>query len=618
MDISESLKYVSRGISSSSIDSIKNRASQLTSNLTDDLKKAAYQYAYVGATSLINAAKENKIVDASLKIGDLGYETSQRVQKIIEKFKGSQKIDASGIADIAQLSYKSIESIVNFTQAMGFLDSKVTNEVLGWTGIAGTCAASIAANPYLGVVSCAASTVLKFLDTLTSFGDKSSGPVKAIFVPEGEQSVVIPVDAMRLAYLLRYIYGVPSYKSIYDRISYYSAIGGSDWPYPSEREPPTAVDLRVILAGMMTKVAGKGEYDRRCFDVTEVILRQIERDLPSGYANRGLGDRDIDETLINDHDICVDIIRRGSDMSLIRPNKLGIEPTTFPSNPSSAGTGWALIGAIADIDDTAGYTSFHDGMHSFLRTYELIQFFSGIILYELKYNKQALDAFLGQALPVRLNAVCDSGHDCRVDWADDYSGPNLFGKKCWTTLERCVGDNECHRLPELVGKGDICAIEQLASIRLMAAFSYINMIYKWGEPFSKAPKDIIEGLPKPNPLNTPINPRQIGYDNNGKYIKLPYTVNAKYIFNKMVERKEKLDPIMKTAEEQAAVDAGFGKKRVSDIITQTTTQKFQEIVLTKEEAKTFFSDKPKLSTSSVASIAIGAGGAALLYMILRR
>lgn len=122
------------------------------------------------------------------------------------------------------------------------------------------------------------------------------------------------------------------------------------------------------------------------------------------------------------------------------------------------------------------------GLDAFKRVHELINFFAALTYHEFETGDKTAFQYVpgsGVTLPVRLYAVDDTGGDgCRHDWYDT-EDCKQYGNQCWTSGERCgVRTNQCaYDFRQMIINKDECAMRQLGSIRLMAALSYMHLVW---------------------------------------------------------------------------------------------------------------------------------------------
>jgi hypothetical protein len=155
------------------------------------------------------------------------------------------KVDGSAIADGLSLASGAAAAVNSILKAF---DITNLEPVVSHLNIATGCLKSMVAGSATGgqaglvggMVNCGMRMLGRVIEIVGGRKQTPYAHVLAIFVPVDKQKEIIARDAQRLAALLKYHYGVNSYKYIYDKMV-------STWPYPSHE-----------FAGTLFNYPGKG------------------------------------------------------------------------------------------------------------------------------------------------------------------------------------------------------------------------------------------------------------------------------------------------------------------------------------------------------------------------
>lgn len=443
----------------------------------DEAKKRAFEFLYLQTQKSLSEVFQTAAGKTVTKLVTSGADVAGYVQGIRNEIKPGQKIDPSGITNISSMSGKILGTLTDLVKGLGWIDGKIQNEIMEWSNVAVGCAASFQMGPVAGAAMCGLQVLGKLIPALSktdSMPDVDSP--RSIFVPTQGQLLIAAADAERLASVLKYKYGLTSYKTIYDNITQQLDSAGvydhpdsgtvnehsffTDSRYPAINESPqrprAAVDLRVALAAL--RFQGKdspgpdsgGGMSGTPWGSTRFTLSTIASSGEGGLIGDTNTSRAISSRYIYDHDVPVQAIDAGYNR-------------------------WVLI------DDSKSAKNAM-GLDAFKRVHELINFFAALTYHEFETGDKTAFQYVpgaGVTLPVRLYAVDDTlGDGCRHDWYDT-EGCKQYGEQCWTSGERCgVRTNHCaDDFRQMIINKDECAMRQLGSIRLMAALSYMHLVW---------------------------------------------------------------------------------------------------------------------------------------------
>lgn len=473
------LKRLLQGVDTKNVPDIVKRAEALANKYVgvngDKGKDALYKFLYMQARQAIELAASNKYVAQVGQVVQTGLSVGGNVKAIVDKFKSDVPMDVSGVADIAGISHQITSSLTKLAVGFG-LSSDVAAEIEAWSGIAAGCASSVASmGPYAGGAACGLQVLGKIVDILSAKPAVFDGP-KAIFVPKKDQALVAAADAARLARMLRYGFGTSKYAYMAQRMVDVSRGIGNPylaWPqYPgkdSQQKPAVGVEMRSAAAAMcfyLDKPDDVWISEMHPWLTTNHVLVTAGEKEFFGSQGRAWNERDVEDAYSLDYDVNCEAIS-------------GLAHRWHSPYVS---------------EGAAGVQDWRPGLAGFVNLNYLLNAFAALSIHEWQTKRRAaiLSYLQPNELPVRLAAVCDSGDGCRYDWAatENYQP---YGKWCWTSLNRCdIGTSLCQTLRAKLDTGDRCYFRELAAIRLMAAFSYIHMVWMWAE------RDMIAELPSPS------------------------------------------------------------------------------------------------------------------------
>lgn len=342
---------------------IIDRAKKLASGFSlDPVKKSAYEFFYSQARTgleiadqYLSAYPEAAAIGVGLRQGENLYLEGKSLFQKYEK----TGLDASGVADVMSLMKKSLTVARSLVRSLGVAEGSVADEVMDWTSIAAGCGVSIAAGfaaggvgTIGGAMTCAVSVLAKVFSKIHSTPPSYDlGEVAhARFMPMESQRGLIAADAQRLASLLRYRYGIPSFKSMFDQ----APVGTNDPAWTMLRKYTTKA--RAVAVGFTP---------RQTFQILGGNMESMTGGLNLGIFNTTGG---IDTVKLIDH-----IQKTGSFV------------------PSSGSPEWMTRGV--------------DGAR---RWAELVTFFAATTARELSVDSSYISPW-ADGLPVRMFNMTESG-----------------------------------------------------------------------------------------------------------------------------------------------------------------------------------------------------------------
>lgn len=478
-------------------------------------QRALIQFAVLQAHVGLQAVMSDPRVKAITSHSVTAY---GNIQKMTKTFQSGEKLDASGITDIAGMCHQITGTLVDVFEGFELWGSGTSEEIKSWSQTAVNCTAAVATmGPYAGGAACALNVIGKLIEAIAGKDAQAVGP-RALFVPSKEQLAVIGVDAARLAAVLRYWYGIQSYKSILHLVTHNAYLSSTHYPRKQTQKPLVAVDMRTIIAAL-TKYT-KEDWAWR--QTASTLVYAADNEL-GGHSGRGIGDRSLASTYVSDHDVNVLVIKACA--NLARAHLSNLSAWIPPGTPIVAGQIMASFGD-APLE-----------LHAFLRAEELINYFAAISKVEHLGGGGRWAAvhnnYLASDLPFRMAYVSDTEEECNLDWEDCWEPSQApFGaRSCWSSLDKqgiWISTYAANCLDLL--RGHINAkkqegYEELAFIRLICAWSYIHMVYMstYGLLNSKGQdvsSDMIADVGNPSDpaamAMRPVNPRQLVWDANQK------------------------------------------------------------------------------------------------------
>ena len=451
------------------------------------------------------------------KAGQVVFSSGQAVTnlgKAIKQIK-SGKMDASGIANVAQNGFAMFENIAAIV-SMG--NTKAAAEISKWAKVGVNCSAGIVAAGPWGGLTCGLQVLSNFLDYVFGGEHKEDWKTpRTIFVPDRLSVPLIAADASRLASVLKYYYGVESYQQLYQRLLGHeeflwlygseSAGGYPDVPKMDAEGRVVAQDdtslpghnLRTILQILSLGMGASAALNNVRDGLAAVAgWRHGSFDPPGrGLYRRYEWDQDI-----NHH--AIGTAAYWGRMASAASQDLRVNAVVMASGDTEGWNRQSLGGGRATFD-----------ARSFIIVDELINFFGAVTRREVTTEgvqgaRSIADRYgFGSHTPTKHLYV--SLQDRR---GESENVGTSYSKRCWTNLQRSTGHN-CS-LQSKVGAADNAALRDFGTVRLMAAFSFLHQSYLWSSRYAdrRWKLDPIRIIAKPtgtaiDELLTPVDPRTV-------------------------------------------------------------------------------------------------------------
>lgn len=433
------------------------RAKQLAAGFSSDaLKQSAYRFFYSQARTglemadqYLSAYPQARVIGSSLEQVEKQYFEGRNIFQRYEK----TGLDAAGVADVMNLMKKSVTTARSLAAAFNVPEE--ADEALQWAGIALGCGAAIAIGASAsgigavgGAITCAVSVLAKVFSKLVGKPAPVVDPDMTVFAqfrPSDSQRGLIASDAVRLASLLKYRYGVPSWQAMWNKSAGATSWRGGGWPM-----------LREYTAKMEGLAVG--------------FTQQQAFDLIGGYFGGG---------------------------GLAQLWWIATQAKAFPGNwytdpPPASAYGDLPVREFYKAAKVAATTSFPvwppscyancrsagpDTYRGGLVWAELLTFFAAVTARELGIDPSYVVPWK-DGLPVRFWYATKEGGNLNTDpryIKNDYRYPFLE----WTNF--AGPRNDLRKLLTDVSHLNPDALIQFASIRLLAALSYMRMLREWGE-----------------------------------------------------------------------------------------------------------------------------------------
>lgn len=444
--------------------------------------------------------------------------TAQRTEKLVEvanKKPPQSFSEAAGIAaGVASIVQDAVKQLANVAVAFGG-DAKVAAKVVQWVDVAAGCVSSIAtgasAGGTVGAIAGAAVCALNIISNLLPTDPPPLDPQKAHFVPTKTQLPLIAIDAQRLAMVLRFHYGIKSYKAIYDLVKCDPVLraawdDGGTYPIKDEQDPKTGgtmapsgltlYDAIVAMGAAGDTPPGwkfnsygsfqyKGPMRTDGVAITRDKLRiaDINGALKMmGNLREGREDEEVyraymestaskeweigQNGYIDCKDVNYDLLRDATDRYLSK---------------GDWGTSLEHRIALRKHGIVLPYAAVFERM---LKVRELVEFFAAVSLYERKYSPGLLvhwtqNKFNQQGLPIRLQCVGNKTREPSNLPHDATGKDSTFSNQCWTMMYRGYGNGKCDDIIHdlLAPTPSSNSVRQLGAIRLMSALSYMHLSY---------------------------------------------------------------------------------------------------------------------------------------------
>lgn len=503
--------------------SVLDAAKKHAAKIPEKYRKVAFTFAYVKAREAYEKIRKDPTVQQVIKIGDAAAVVGQKtvdtvaaVRKMISG-RGGFTHDASGMADASKMVHGVVSSIGNLVETID--PGSDAAKAFGWATTISACGVSIAAGSMAGpagtiggAVTCGVTVMMKFISGLSKDPRVPNTQPKAMFMPNEEQTPLISLDATRLASVLKYHYGVNSYREMYTKAGFepggaaimnYRAGYLSSQLFPprpaivngqfkSSSQAPPAHDMYTILGLMLGVQKLKDQLKEPESFETDLIAKLRSQ---SGQEPEG---EELETRYANQHDVNVAAIETGAWVA-----KQLIERYGVTSSYDEGGQEFATAKEFGH----GGWGYRLDQTLPWMMVDELLNFFTAVTVRELKDGAKPHIAYLATGLPVKLLVAHDT--DRRgMSWTQG----QFQSKHCWTNLYR-AGIANCRDLIDKVPGMNFRVIKEFAAIRLMAAFSYMHMNYMWTAHTPTGQQtDLIASVPPVNPsdpvahLQIPVSP----------------------------------------------------------------------------------------------------------------
>lgn len=397
-------------------------------------------------------------------------------------------LDASGIIDGANIALRAIGAVRNVAQAFGG-ESATFNDVTEWAGVAVGCASSItggaAVGGYIGaavgVVACGVSVFTKLLGYFQNRPRPLDTEKTAlgIFTPQAEQLPLIATDAARLAALLKYRYGVPSFASLIPHVAANHERLRAFPPAGTSGPVPAWTPTDILSAVSYFPIVVDGNVRQSAVPGTQLDLGGGEE----GYARVTYGD--------------------------ISGRVVGIAIAKVVAQLQQKGVNGRWRDELYGVKEYAPFLL--DAFSGAIHYSELLESFAAMIEVE---RAEGISAAWQKVLPVRLWAVGDGSA------TDLWALTSRYSESKWTRWNGGIAQGP-RELVLRAQAGDADAISDLANIRLCAAFSYLHVAYHWPPtrtavaPLASmrmtndmvADLPVLDGAIPVNSLRVPPNPR---------------------------------------------------------------------------------------------------------------
>lgn len=465
------------------------------------------------AADYISKTQAGRVINAAGSAGAMAYGIVTKAQA------GKYKADASGIASAAH----DVDQFIGSMLAVGFAagaNPRVLNSIRSWTSVGTTCAVggtaaitSAGVGAVAGGIACAMSAIAAVLGEV--FGSvppprASYDQPRSIFVLSRDNKPSVATDAIRLAKVLRHHYGVQDWWSLYSKLNLTQFAWISGDPYPDR--PPTADasgrvaspdrpipahNLGTILQMLCGQQFGWDSSRaninvRDCFAILSNYRTGVE---PSG--------RPLYMRYMSDNDINVETIGNGAFFGRCAAATSSHTRVRARMSGGDNLKGWPgnkMFPYLSSVD-----------FLPFVQVDELINFFAAITYVELaQYGRGYMaDYRIGSHNPVRFMTVGDIQSSGKLGSVQGYSS------KCITNLRRSTQPNACGELDSQAWGGGREALREVGALRLMSAFSYLQMMWQWSSDDTGKRKDPMVIHEANNITTVPVDPRQLIHHGNG-------------------------------------------------------------------------------------------------------
>ena len=581
----------------------------LGKNKAEDL----FRLGYSQLRSRFDAVEDYLTTQPTLKamVGTV-RSTDEWITKV-EKYSNTKlnkgTIDASGVADGLGLAAEGLKLAKQIAVRFG-AGSKEANaiqQVIDWVGIGATCVTAVAAGAAVGgwgaiggAVACGIAVLAKAL----SYGGSTKVIEQPAFFSPGAatqnasgaydpgQWAMIAADAQRLAMVLRTHYGIASYKQLLATLEVNSGyfrntvsrtplemvsasttyvelstakqlVAPNIYPAKSDSSSylPAWTGTALVLAlghtGAKTSkdIYGAGSYS----DQNEITSKSYPAlNYARTLSNLGLWAISTYEGSVSDGalanvvarvftgDLPPEAIEQGAALA----RKLGSALLTASGYyKATSMTVWKA--GIAELSRETVNVGYYP-LEACMKASELLNFFAAITLSEVETAWEDIYNFLQSGSPVRLYSGDGMGRGTDPTLSSVHGGSDY-----WQTIGAWQGKTVKDLATPLKGYG-VDAARQVAYIRILAALSYMHMIYHWGwrDKADKDPSgrvDPIAKLPsattsKAGWLRDPVNPRSTVVNN------VWVSPSATALWSQAKAREKTVKTILLAASQAAAAD----------------------------------------------------------------
>lgn len=524
----------------------KKKANEALAGGYEAGKAAIYEYAYAQARDVLWQVSQSEIGKQITSVGNATYQAGAAAAKVLDIIKGG-KLDSNGVVDVMKNTEVMVGAFAQVATIFG-ANPDVVAQIQGWTSVAVGCAGAMTAPP-LTVVACAAQVVIQALSSIIGLGggftEAPAGEPRAVFSPAFNASAVSPdaptqatllqVDASRLASVLRYQYGIPSFAVLARKLA---EVEMFEWwrEYPPRpvsggtmaQNPPVGMDMMSWLVCLDRHDDAEVSHAniRCCLDYLSVLraapapFMGVIRTVESGLDGEELVGRTADRGDVNVALIELGAwVARGAIAATGKPLWLAHVNHTDRYAGIVGGANWEL-----GLPAGPGPRDVMLDFYPFLVADELLNYFTAVSF--LDYTRTGCAN--PEASPVEVLYRSSGGLPLRFYEALDSKNRRYSGY-CWTSLTKarrainppCYAKAvSCATTPSdaqrdlgfLCLQGNPDAMKELAFVRLLCAASLLYMHKEWGGLSPEA--DGVAALPSistDDPLwriRAPISPHQ--------------------------------------------------------------------------------------------------------------
>lgn len=497
----------------------KGIAAKITGKTSGKAFETAAAAADFGLSQAMLAAEHVGQTQAGSVIKATGSSAAIAYGIVTKAQKGEFKADAAGVVAVAGGVESFIGSVADVAAAAGG-SARVVNSIKNWAGVATACAIGGVSMMAGGVPAIAGGLACAFSAISAALSEVFGNPIdyippakpRSIFCLNAEAKQLVATDALRLVKVLRRYYGIKSFTELYNGALY--PLGRFVWitkaytPRPpldsqgkvsSPQDPIPAHNLATILQLL--------DY-HRCKNPHAANIN-----VRDGYA------------MLACYRTGIEPAGRGMYLRYNEDNDINAESIANAAFLGRAAVGTYGTPEVAASIVTGGNTDGWPGVTGttkinllpFIQVDELINFFAAITDVEFsQYGPGYVGKYrFGSYNPVRFITVRHTGRTGRPDEGPGYSG------QCWTNMLRAPDD--CRRVDDRAAAGHHDALREYGAMRLMAAFSYLHMMWHWSSDYENLPpneggrkdpfilnqQQMYEDRRFADEINSPVDPRQV-------------------------------------------------------------------------------------------------------------